>query len=355
MISESNNKVLILTGKAGQGHISIARSIEYWTQEWGLKPKVLDILPKYVNLSYKLNVATNTYESFFKLTDNQHLSKLMLKSSSPAIEKRLAAMCLNYRNYSIAIASHPLIHPTFAKHNIIILPDPVVHHTYLADPKPQHYISYWNKRKDFHFLGPLARKYFYNKLKNKTKQELKKENGFNPYKKTVVILAGGEWIRKTKRHLDLLEQSLKPDHYELVFICGKDDEFIHEMENKYTAGNFKFLGWKNDEQMNSILRSGDFGLCFTIGSAVTIEAGLCKLPLFVFDNLGGQERDYAKIIEKNGVGMCLKGSPGEKLDQLNEFAPQVQNLFENNLNKWADYLLTRPDCWRDFFLREILR
>ncbi|MFA5776429.1 MAG: hypothetical protein WC988_02650 [Patescibacteria group bacterium] len=354
MSSQSNKKILILTGKAGQGHISIARSLEYWTAQWGLEPKVLDILPGYINTTYKLNLKARTNQPIYKLTNNRYLSKLMLVGFNGSLEERVEALCPEYKNYDIAISTHPLLHPNFAKTNIIILPDPSIHGMYLAAPRPKHYISYWKQDRRFDFLGPLARKGFYDELKYETKQNLKKESGFDPAKTTVLILAGGEWINKSQDYIDMLGYAFDPEKYEFVFICGKNERFRQEMKRQYRDVNFKFLGWMDDVQMNKVLRAGDCGLCFSTGSAVITESGICKLPLYVFDTLGGQENGYIQIIEKNGVGRYIKDSYWEKMDRLKELIPQTQKLFEKNLNKWGDYLISRPKEWETFFNKKVL-
>lgn len=355
MVPKVNNKILILTGKAGQGHVSIAKSLEYWTAQWDLEPKVLDILPGYINTTYKLNLKARTHDPIFRLTNNRYLSKLMLVGFNGSLEERVESLCPEYKDYDIAISTHPLLHPNFAKTNIIIIPDPSIHGMYTAKPHPKHYISYWTQDRKFDFLGPLARKGFYDELKYKTKQSLKKENGFNPDKTTVIVLAGGEWINRSQDYIDMLGYGFDPDKYEFIFICGKNDRFRLEMERQYQDVNFKFLGWMNDDQMNRVLRSGDCGLCFSTGCAIITESGICKLPLYIIDNLGAQEDGYIQIVEKHGVGRYLKGGYWEKIDRLKEYLPQTQKLFEKNLNRWGDYLLSRPNDWETFFTQKLPR
>lgn len=354
MTPKINNKILILTGKAGQGHISIARSLEYWTGQWGFEPKVLDLLPGYINTGYKINLKTRIHEPFFKLTNNRYVSKLGMMGFNGSLEERLENVCPDYKSYDIVIATHSLFHPAFAKVNIIILPDPAIHSSYLVPPKPKHYISYWTQDRRFDFLGPLARKSFYNELKYKSKQALKKECDFEPEKTTVLILAGGEWINRSQDYIDMLGYGFDPDKFEFVFICGKNERFQREMQEQYSVPNFKFLGWKNDEEMNKIMRAGDCGLCFSTGSAVITESGICKLPLYIVDTLGAQENGYIQIVERHGVGKYLKGGYWEKIDQLKDYLPKTQKLFEKNLDKWGDYLISRPAVWEEFFTKKVL-
>ncbi|MBU0650141.1 hypothetical protein KKG63_03020 [Patescibacteria group bacterium] len=354
MTSKINHKILILTGKAGQGHISIAKSLVYWTEQWGLEPKMLYMLPGYVNTSYQFNVKTRTFKPVFKLTNNRYLSRLMLVGFNGSLEEKIATFCPDYKNFDIAISTHPLIHPTFAKINIIIIPDPSVHGMYLAPPRPKHYISYWKQDRRFDFLGPLARKGFYDELKYKTKQSLKRESGFNPKKTTVLILAGGEWINRSQDYIDMLGYGFDPEKYEFIFICGKNERFRQEMARQYQETNFQFLGWMDDEQLNKVMRAGDCGLCFSTGSAIVTESGICKLPLYVIDTLGAQEEGYTQILEKHGVGKYVKGGYWEKIDWLKAHIPQTQKVFDKNLTKWSNYLLNRPKEWETFFAKKVL-
>lgn len=350
-----NNKVLILTGKAGQGHISIAESVGYWTSQWGFEPKLLDILPGWVETTYKLNLKTHTHTPVFKATNNKYLSGLIIRDYNKSLEERVAAICPDYKDSNIVISTHPGIHPAFAKVNIMVVPDPTVHKIYMIKPQPQHYISYWKKDRRYEFLGPLARKDFYNELKQFSKQTLKRACGFDPKKTTGIILAGGEWIGRARDYIDALGYAFDPDKYEFIFVCGSNDKFRQEKEVEYKNTNFVFLGWQNGEQMNRVLRAGDFGICFSTGSAFVIESGLCKLPLYIADTLGGQEDGYVQIVEKNGVGRYLKGNYWDKIDRLKEFAPQTSKLFSKNLDKWSNYLMNRPKDWETFFSKKIRR
>ena len=350
-----NKKVLILTGKAGQGHISIAKSLEYWMSQWGMEPTILDILPGYINTTYKVNLKARTHQPFYRITNNRYFSKLMLRGFNGSLEERIQTLCPSYQDYDTVVSTHPLVHPDFAKTNIIILPDPAIHDLYLAAPHPQYYISLWKQDRRYEFLGPLTRKGFYNELKYKTKQGLKKECGFDPNKTTGIILAGGEWINKSQDYIDMLGYAFDPEKHEFIFVCGKNERFRQEAQRWYSNTNLKFLGWMDDAQMNAVLRAGDYGICFSTGSGVVAEVGACRLPVYIIDTLGAQENGYIQILEKNGVGRYIKGSYWEKMDRLKELIPQTNRLFDKNLNRWGDYLMTRPRDWEDFFAKKVLR
>lgn len=353
MNPQHNNKILILTGKAGQGHISIARSLEYWTAQWGMEPKVLDILPGYINTTYKLGLKSRTNQPIFTLTNNRYMSKLMLVGFNGTLEERVEALCPEYKDYDTVLSTHPLLHPSFGKTNIIVLPDTQVHKLYTAAPKPQHYISFWVHDRNFHTLGPIARPGFYTEISEGSRDYCKGKLGWNPKKKYFAMLAGGEWIGRAQDYMDILGYTFKPDEYVFVFICGKNERFRQEMSEKYKDTGLIFLGWMSDIEMSLVLRACDYGLCFTTAQMV-VEAGLSKLPLFIFDNLGAQEAGYTDLVEKNGVGKYLKGSYWDKTDRLKELIPQTQRLFEKNLNKWDDYLTSRPKEWENFFHQKIL-
>lgn len=353
MPSDQNNKILILTGKAGQGHISIARSLEYWTAQWGFEPKVLDVLPGYINTTYKINLKTHTHTPMFKITDNRYLSKLMVKGFNGSLEERVEALCPDYKSYDTMISTHPLLHPSFAKTNIIILPDPEVHKMYLAPPRPQHYLSFWIWDRRYELLGPLVRKGFYDERRYQSKRDLKKECGFSQEKKTAIIIAGGEWINKSQDYIDILGYSFDPNTIEFVFLCGKNERFRIENTERYKDLNMIFLGWKDDVEMGKIFRAGDFGIYFS-GSQVITETGICKLPLYILDSMGAQESGFVQIVEKNGAGKSIKGSYWEKIDKLKELVPQTDRLFDKNLDKWSKYLMDRPKAWETFFTTKVL-
>jgi len=224
---------------------------------------------------------------------------------------------------------------------------------YTASPRPEYYISFWVHDRRFTTLGPIARPGFYDRTNEQSKDYYKTKLGWDPAKKYFAMLAGGEWIGRAQDYMDILGYSFRSENYAFVFICGKNDRFRQEMSERYKNTGFIFLGWLNDVEMALVLKACDYGLCFTTAQMV-VEAGLARLPLFIFENLGAQEAGYTDLVEKNGVGKQLKGGYWDKIDRLKELVPQSQKLFDKNLGKWADYLLGRPKEWEAFFQQKLL-
>jgi len=93
------------------------------------------------------------------------------------------------------------------------------------------------------------------------------------------------------------------------------------------------------------MNAADFGIAFSLAQ-MSAEAGLSRLPIFIFSLMSGQEEKYRDVVENRGVGFYLPGKPKIQVAVLKSLYPNIRNLLWDNLELWQDTLLKTPDQMR---------
>ncbi|OIN93323.1 hypothetical protein COS81_03345 [candidate division WWE3 bacterium CG06_land_8_20_14_3_00_42_16] len=360
MINKKN--VLILTGKSGGGHLSIAQSFCYWLNKWGYNAQIYNIIPV---LNKKINDflyhTPRTYKSLFKISNRYPLADIMTFSFHLDLERKLKKSVPNYSLTDIVISTHPLVHPQKGKIRIMIVPDPTVHATYKAVPKADYYFIFWPEALErakkikinndrLIVTNPLARISFYRIGKlcqnEKNRQQIRQQLGISSDTKIGLVMAGSEWINRVKNYLDPLASEFSQKKVLFVFLCGKNIKFMSQLSAKYSSLKiFKFLGWLDEEEVATWMNAADFGIAFSLAQ-MSAEAGLSRLPIFIFSLMSGQEEKYRDVVENRGVGFYLPGKPKIQVAVLKSLYPNIRNLLWDNLELWQDTLLKTPDQMR---------
>lgn len=368
----TSKKIALLTALAGYGHMSASLAMNYWLTQWGYFSEVYNLGPagneEFNKLLYKTPKA---YKSFYSLSNYRNVSSVAVRSYSKLMETRLSNMVPSYEKYDASISAYPLIHPQRTKNNIMMLLDPLVHASYLANPYMDHYLLFWEE--SFKYLakhkatqynatytGPLIRKGFYdlgrslNSAGPALKKQAKQELGINPDVKLCLITAGGNWIYKTRDYIDLIDKHFDASAYKFAFVCGKDTEFYEEMSMEYKGNQkFIFLNWLVEEEMAKWMMAADFALCFSIAQ-ILVELGLMKVPVYLFNFIEGQEEGYRDVIRNNEIGIELEGTKKEKVMAFKHFAQNYDYASLNGaLEEWQKKLLGVPDRMKKT-LEEIL-
>lgn len=353
-------RVIVLTGKAGQGHFSIAKAYGYWLKKWGYLVELADVLPslndKLINFLYK---TPQTYKSLFEFSNKPSFAEIMVESTHSQIKKNILKTIPNYSSFDLVISTYPLIHPEGSAKKIMILPDPIAHAAYFSAPQPDYYFAFWSKAveeaekfevedKKILLVPPLARQAFYEigekvlKQKKRFKNSLKKKLGIPHDHLLALVMAGSGWVYRTDDYLQILRDSFKDEQVIFCFVCGRNQKWQEEKASEYSGEkNFRFLGWLSEEEMAQWMAAADFGLAFSLAQ-MSVEAGLVGLPLFIFRLIEGQEEGYQEEIERKGVGMFIPGEPENQVKVFKTMIKQESSLFEKNLLLWQKELLAGP-------------
>jgi len=121
----ANKRVVILTGKAGMGHLSVASALDYWTRKFGYNSEVIDIIPSSSDRIYQLTMKIpQIHAAFYRSSNNLLTAEIMVKSFLREFSRKLKRYSPLYQQSDIIISTHPLIHPTIGKNKIMTILDP---------------------------------------------------------------------------------------------------------------------------------------------------------------------------------------------------------------------------------------
>lgn len=352
-------RVVILTGKAGQGHLSIAEAYRYWLEKWGYQAEIYDVLPslngKLLALLYK---APATYKSLFKISNQPLIAQTMTETIMPEVEKRIRQRVPRYAAADMIISTHPLIRPAKSRVlKIMLLPDPVAHAAYFTDPEPDYYFAFWEQslKEAARFVSdmtrviytpPLARPSFYEigrQVSNSVlKAGLKHRFGIPADHLLILVMAGSAWIYRAKDYLEPLQKTFRGEKVVFAFVCGKNQKFAERILADY--GNepiFKVLPWLPEKEMAKWMAAADYGLAFSLAQ-MAVEAGLTSLPIFIFRLIEGQEDGFRGVIDGKGVGMNIPGEPENQAALLKVLLKHAKGIFAKNMSSWRKELLFGP-------------
>jgi len=352
-------RAVILTGKAGNGHLSVAEAYQYWLPKWGFTAEVYDVLPKpsdqVLQLLYKVPA---TYRSLYRLSDKPTLSQAMIEILAPEIDWKIHQLIPNYDAADLVISTNLFVHPVGGQFRIMAILDPTVHSVYFSHPQPDCYFNFWEsslaemkkngfRTKKIIHTGPLARPSFYENGEKyeqaKLQQELKAANNIPQDHLIALAMAGSAWIFRSAPYLDYLKKTFLDEKITFVFLCGRNRKFIREVGSRYRrVKNFKFLSWLDQSEVTKWMIAADCGLAFSLAQ-MSVEAGLTKLPVFIFRLIEGQEEGYRQVINGHGAGLYLPGLPADQIELFKNLLPHRDKLFKKNLEIWQKELLAGPE------------
>jgi processive 1,2-diacylglycerol beta-glucosyltransferase/1,2-diacylglycerol 3-beta-galactosyltransferase len=245
------------------------------------------------------------------------INDLVLASSiTPNLEKRI----LEEKPGKIIIFHFFLIRPVYRiiKKNRLniqiftIVTDPFTAHPFWFINKKQHFILFSERLKkhalkikvpeaNLHVFPFILDEKFSIPIPAENILALKKQYGFDPKKKMVLIFGGGDGIPNGKKILELL---LNP-HIDLNIgiVSGKDEELFKdamELKKRYEIPNIQVFGYV--DFIYDLLNISDFVITKAGASATMEILHLKKIPIII-DYIWGQEKGNMEYIRDNNMGI----------------------------------------------------
>lgn len=325
--------------KTGGGHLAPARAIfNYMNKHFAdsTEPKLIygfEKTPRWVQYiiedGYRMLQYTGKwfFEFLYAVNKIPLAARVTCHLITPFMEKYLQEIILNEKPDKIAIFHFFCINPIIRilkKHNLniqilTVITDPFTPHTMWFLVKNQNFIVFSKdleakvlkkkrgyKVRSFPFV--IDEK-FSKELSNEEILSVKKKYEYNPAKKTLLILGGGDGIPKGEKILEELLKS-KPE-YEIGIVCGKNEILQRGAENlrkKYEAEHLKIYGYV--DFIYDLINISDVVLTKCGASTIMEILNLKKVPV-VNDYIWEQEQgnvDY--LIEK----------------KLGIYEPKIKNL-----------------------------
>ena len=374
-------KYLFVYLKTGGGHLAPARAtFNYLNQHFPneVEPKLIygfEKTPRWVQYliedGYRILQYTGKwfFEFLYALNKIPLVARITCYLIAPFMYSYLEETLLNEKPDKIVIFHFFCIIPIYRilKRNKLSIPvqtaitDPFTPHPMWFLKKNQNFIVF-SKRlevrivkmkrgydvRNFPFILDLK---FSSSLSNDNINSLKKNYDYNPDKKVVLILGGGDGIPKGEKILDkILSSNINAD---IGIVCGKN-EVLHKSADKlkkeYQADNLKIYGYV--DFIYELINISDVVITKCGASTIMEILNLKKVPV-VNDYIWEQELGNVDYLIKNKLGVYepqIKNLPKvikTLLEDENLYSTYQQNIsnqkIENGVSRVANYIIGSTD------------
>ncbi len=140
---------------------------------------------------------------------------------------------------------------------------------------------------------------------------------------TVLIIGGGLGVGPIPQMVETITSTSEP--FQLIVVCGKN-EVLHKQIEEITKGSkipVKLYGFTDN--VNELMDASDVMISKPGGLSIS-EATVKGVPIIVNSFIPGQEENNLMFLEKNGVGIGVKGV-AETLEKL-EYLYRSKDVLE---------------------------
>jgi len=345
----TKKKYLFVYLKTGGGHLAPARAIfNYMNKHYAdsAEPKLIygfERTPRWVQFiiedGYRMLQYTGKwfFEFLYAVNKVPIVARITCLLIAPFMEKYLEEMILKEKSDRIVIFHFFLIIPIFKilKKNKLSIPvttvitDPFTPHTMWFLVKNQNFIVFSKdleakvlKKKrgyEVHSFPFVIDDKFSKELSNEEIISVKKKYEYNPAKKMLLILGGGDGIPKGEKILDELLKS-KPE-YEIGIVCGKNEVLqkgAEYLKKKYNADHLKIYGYV--DFIYELISISDVVLTKCGASTIMEILNLKKVPVV---------NDYIWEQELGNVDYLIEKKLGIYEPKIKKLPETVNSLLEN--------------------------
>lgn len=335
--------------KTGGGHLAPARAIfNYLNKHYAdsAEPKLIygfEKTPRWLQYiiedGYRKLQYTGKwfFEFLYAVNKIPIIARITCLLIAPFMNKYLQDVIINERPDKIVIFHFFLIIPIFKilKKNKLSIPvttvitDPFTPHTMWFLVKNQNFIVFSNdleekvlrKRRGYttHTFPFVIDDKFSKTLSNEEIISVKKKYEYDPVKKMLLVLGGGDGIPKGEKILEELLKS-KPD-YEIGIVCGKNEILQKGAENlkrKYEAKDLKIYGYV--DFIYELINISDVVLTKCGASTIMEILNLKKVPVV---------NDYIWEQEQGNVDYLIEKKLGIYEPKIKKLPQAVKNLLED--------------------------
>lgn len=358
MANKKKDKVLILTGAFGEGHLQVARAIEQAMKIRSPKadPVVVDFMewvhPALCPVSHYVYMKgiekfPNLYGYLYRKTYGRNaLSKTLTGLFSTGMRKTLRM--LETIRPSVIVSTYPFASAMISKLKEYGLSDiPLVtvitdhtHHSSWLHPYTDHYVvgSHMLRRQLIR-LGIPGRKISCTGipikpsfLKPVNKQALYKKYSLDPALPVVLVMGGGEGLFGdglfTAEKLDAV-----PFRMQLLIVCGHNEKLRARLMDDLKGTKHKVFVLGYIDYVCDLMAVSDV-MITKPGGVTTAEALAMELPMILYKALPGQEEDNAAFLTQAGAAVEApdEGTLIRCLARLNENRAQLAKMKRNTLS-----------------------
>jgi UDP-N-acetylglucosamine:LPS N-acetylglucosamine transferase len=345
----AKKKYLFVYLKTGGGHLAPARAIfNYMNKHYAdsAEPKLIygfEKTPRWVQYiiedGYRMLQYTGKwfFEFLYAVNKIPIIARITCLFIAPFMNKYLEDVIIKEQPDKIVIFHFFLIIPIFKilKKNKLSIPvttvitDPFTPHTMWFLVKNQNFIVFskelearvLKKKRGYkvHTFPFVIDDKFSKELSNEEIISVKKKYEYDPAKKMLLILGGGDGIPKGEKILEEILKS-KPD-YEIGIVCGKNEILQKGAENlkkKYEAKNLKIYGYV--DFIYELINISDVVLTKCGASTIMEILNLKKVPIV---------NDYIWEQEQGNVDYLIEKKLGIYEPKIKKLPQAVKNLLED--------------------------
>lgn len=334
-------KTIILTATAGEGHNSVARSLDNELKSRGIESHIVDIcqingdwLKDFANGFY--NMSINYFPSLYGASYDSADKKI--QESNGAQPRKIAQkmLAVEIKKFIDEFQPDAIIATHVFAGNLLsdivedgfydgltvgIITDFTVHPfwedstglDYLVTPHEDLEIQMQRKeiplRKALHFGIPIHKKFF----EHLDKKEMRKKLGLDENKETVLLMSGSMShvrVDKALKRIDML-----PNDFQVVVFLGKRKTLLKKIEKMSLKHPIKIVGFvSNIEEYYS---AADI-IVTKPGGLTTSECIAKGLPMIVVDPIQGQEARNVEFLTNHQL-ILASSKTYREVEALNTF------------------------------------
>jgi UDP-N-acetylglucosamine:LPS N-acetylglucosamine transferase len=342
-------KYLFVYLKTGGGHLAPARAIFNYMNKhfsYNTDPKLIygfEKTPRWVQFiiedGYRMLQYTGKwfFEFLYAINKIPLVARITCNLISPFMKKYLEEVILKERPDKIVIFHFFCIIPVFKilRKNKLSIPVQTV----ITDPFTPHPMWFLEKRQDFIvFSKDLEEKIikmkkdyavknfpfviddkFSKVLSHDEVNSIKKDFGYEPGKKMILILGGGDGIPKGERILEeILEANIKA---EIGIVCGKNEVLqkgIENLKKRYKADHLKIYSYV--DFIYELINISDVVITKCGASTIMEILNLKKVPVV---------NDYIWEQEQGNVDYLIDKRLGIYEPKIEKLSGIIEKLFED--------------------------
>ena len=366
-------KVLIFYASYGGGHLSAAKSIKQYIDEYydDVQTEMIDCI-KYINKALD-KVTTAAYremakkapwawEKVYYKSQDGFLGKVST-TSNKIMAVKMAKLFREF-NPDVVISTHPFgsqmtsylkqkgktncklvtIMTDFKSHDQWLIGNKFVDFYFISNSNMKEEIIKNNIDENKIFVTgiPISSRF----LQSYDKEEICSLFELDSNKKTILFFGGGEYGLGKDKTVSILNNLADFSNIQVVAIAGKNEKMKQEFE--------KIVKEKNKEETIKVLPFTDkipelmfiSDLVITKPGGLTVSESLAShLPLIVINPIPGQEEENAEFLENSNCAIWLKKNddPKEVLSSILSDDKKLEEM-KNNSIKLSKQTSTQDIC-----------
>lgn len=355
MYINEKEKILILTGRFGEGHQQVAKAIQeaakYKFPE--VETSVIDFMAwAYPNLFpishyvYIKGVKTfpKIYGFLYQKTYNPtYFSKKLNRIFSVGLKKMLKL--LQTEKPTVIVSTYPFTSSLVSKLKeegltnvplVTVITDHT-HHSYWLHPNTDQYIvGSEETRQELMKTGipakqiastgiPIRTKF----LRKTNRTKLIQKYQLEPELPTVLVMGGGEGLIGKEFLTDQVLDKI-PERIQMIILCGNNHKLHSQLEKNLIHSKHRIVIKSFTNNVEELMAVSDI-IVTKPGGVTTSEALAMELPMLLFKPLPGQEQDNAKFLVEGGTAIDA-AHPLEVIARLTELLEKKELCEEMKKN-----------------------